>query len=138
MQNKDRRCLLAGFKSYAEAIEVAGLEGFTCIIGANGAGKSVMVRSRYCRSHMYVTNEASHLPIHKSNSCGACRSPSPFNKGRQCSGVAGASQWKAHASQSYTAKPRSNGSQLTRYGYTPRLVLTSLHAGALPDKSHLH
>ncbi len=36
--------LLAGFKSYAGSVEVRGLEDFTCIIGANGAGKSVMVR----------------------------------------------------------------------------------------------
>jgi len=33
----------AGFKSYAGEVEVRGLEDFTCIIGANGAGKSVVV-----------------------------------------------------------------------------------------------
>ena len=41
------RMLPAGFQSYAGPIEVCGLEDFTCIIGANGAGKSVMVRRQY-------------------------------------------------------------------------------------------
>lgn len=44
--------LLAGFKSYAESIEVRGLENFTCIIGSNGAGKSVMVRPPVLQAYM--------------------------------------------------------------------------------------
>ena len=35
--------IAAGFKSYAQPVILDGLQQFTCIVGANGAGKSVVV-----------------------------------------------------------------------------------------------
>ena len=37
--------IAAGFKSYAQPVMLDGLQQFTCIVGANGAGKSVVVSS---------------------------------------------------------------------------------------------
>lgn len=46
---RPRHCMslrpCTGFKSYAGSVDILDLGSFTCIIGANGAGKSVMVRS---------------------------------------------------------------------------------------------
>ncbi len=35
--------IAAGFKSYTQPVMLDGLQQFTCIVGANGAGKSVVV-----------------------------------------------------------------------------------------------
>lgn len=39
---------LAGFKSFRDEVRIGPLDDFTCIIGPNGQGKSVLVRACVC------------------------------------------------------------------------------------------